>query len=36
VLVAGSTQLDKTLALMPQVLAILPRLTPGQVAIVKS
>jgi hypothetical protein len=36
VLVAGSTQLKKTLPLMPQVLALLPRLTPGQVAIVSS
>jgi predicted nuclease of predicted toxin-antitoxin system len=35
VLVAGSTQLDKTLLLMPQVLTLLPTLTPGQVAIVK-
>ena len=36
VLVAGSTQLNKTLPLMPQVLALLPRLTPGQVATVSS
>jgi len=36
VLVAGSTQLDKTLPLMPQVLALLPELTAGQVAIVSS
>lgn len=36
VLVAGSTQLNKTLPLMPQVLALLPGLTPGQVAIVSS
>jgi hypothetical protein len=36
VLVAGSTQLDKTLPLMPQVLALLPQLAPGQVAIVNS
>lgn len=36
VLVAGSTQLDKTLPLMPQVLALLTGLTPGQVAIVGS
>jgi hypothetical protein len=35
-LVAGSTQLNKTLPLMPQVLALLPRLTPGQVATVNS
>ena len=34
VLVAGSTQLEKTLPLMPKVLALLPGLTPGQVAIV--
>jgi hypothetical protein len=36
VLVAGSTQLNKTLPLMPQVLALLPGLTPGQVATVSS
>ena len=36
VLAAGSTQLNKTLLLMPQVLALLPGLTPGQVAIVGS
>ena len=36
VLVAGSTQLNKTLPLMPKVLALLPSLTPGQVAIVSS
>jgi hypothetical protein len=36
VLVAGSTQLDKTLPLMPQVLALLPGLTPGQVATISS
>ena len=36
VLVAGSTQLDKTLPLQPQVLALLPKLTPGQVATVSS
>ena len=36
VLVAGSTQLNKTLPLMPKVLALLPGLTPGQVAIVSS
>ena len=36
VLVAGSTQLNKTLPLMPQVLALLPRLTPGQIATVSS
>src|SRR5208282_2222097 len=35
-LVAGSTQLNKTLPLRPQVLALLPGLTPGQVAIVSS
>ena len=33
-LVAGSTQLNKTLPLMPQVLALLPGLTSGQVAII--
>jgi len=36
VLAAGSTQLNKTLPLMPKVLAFLPELTPGQVAIVSS
>ncbi|MHB8519114.1 MAG: DUF5615 family PIN-like protein [Limisphaerales bacterium] len=36
VLMAGSTQLNKTLPLMPQVLSLLPRLTPGEVAIVNS
>jgi hypothetical protein len=36
VLVAGSTQLNKTLLLMPKVLALLPELAPGQVAIVNS
>ena len=36
VLVARSTQLNKTLPLMPKVLALLPGLTPGQVAIVSS
>ena len=36
VLVAGSTQLNKTLPLMPKVLALLPGLTPGQVSIVSS
>jgi predicted nuclease of predicted toxin-antitoxin system len=36
VLAAGSTQLDKTLPLMPQVLALLPRLTPGQIRVVSS
>ena len=36
VLVAGSTQLNKTLPLMPKVLALLPGLTPGQVAVVSS
>ena len=36
VLVAGSTQLNKTLPLMPKVLALLPQLTPGKVAIVNS
>ena len=36
VLVAGSTQLNKTLPLMPQVLSLLPGLTPGQVATVSS
>jgi hypothetical protein len=34
VLVAGSTQLNKTFPLMPKVLALLPGLTPGQMAIV--
>jgi predicted nuclease of predicted toxin-antitoxin system len=34
VLVAGSTQLSRTSLLMPQVLALLPGLTPGQVVIV--
>ena len=36
VLVAGSTQLNKTLPLIPQVLALLPGLLPGQVATVNS
>ena len=36
VLMAGSTQLSKTLPLMTKVLAILPGLMPGQVAIVSS
>ena len=36
VLVAGSTQLNKTLPLMPKVLALLPGLTPGQVATINS
>ena len=36
VLVAGSTQLNRTLPLMTQVLALLPGLTPGQIAIVSS
>ena len=36
VLVAGSTQLNKTLPLMSQVLALLPKLTSGQVATVSS
>jgi predicted nuclease of predicted toxin-antitoxin system len=36
VLAAGSTQLDKTLPLMSQVLVLLPGLTPGQVAIVSA
>jgi hypothetical protein len=36
VLVAGSTQLNETLPLMPKVPALLPELTPGQVAIVNS
>ena len=36
VLVAGSTQLNETLPLMPKVLALQPGLTPGQVAIVSS
>ena len=34
VLVAGSTQLSRTSPLMPQVLALLPGLTPGRVVIV--
>jgi hypothetical protein len=33
---AGSTQLNKTLPLMPKVLALLPGLTPGQIATVSS
>jgi predicted nuclease of predicted toxin-antitoxin system len=36
VLVAGSTQLVKTLPLMPQVLAHLPGIKPGQVVIVSA
>ena len=36
VLVTGSTQLDKTLPVIPKVLTLLPKLMPGQVAIVKS
>jgi hypothetical protein len=36
VLVAGSTQLNRTLPLMPQVLALLPGLTLGQVVIVSN
>jgi len=36
VLVAGSTQLKATLPLMSQVLALLPKLIPGQVTIVSS
>jgi hypothetical protein len=36
VLVAGSTQLNKTLPLTPKVFALLLGLTPGQVAIVSS
>lgn len=36
VLVAGSTQLGKTLPLMPQVLAHLPGINAGQVVIVSS
>ena len=32
----GRTQLNKTLPLMPKVLALLPGLTPGQVAIVSN
>jgi predicted nuclease of predicted toxin-antitoxin system len=36
VLVAGSTQLNKPLLLMPKVLALLPNLKPGQVEIVTS
>src|SRR5208282_1966960 len=34
--VAGSTQLKATLPLMSQVLALLPKLIPGQVTIVSS
>src|SRR5271165_6309489 len=34
VLAAGSTQLSKTAALMPQVLSLLPGLIPGNVVIV--
>ncbi len=33
-IVAGSSQLNKTLPLMPKVLALLSGLTPGQVAII--
>ena len=36
VLVAGSTQLNKTLLLMPQVLSILPKPAPGQVVMISS
>jgi predicted nuclease of predicted toxin-antitoxin system len=36
VLVAGSTQLHKTMPLMSKVLALLPELIPGQVAIVSA
>ena len=36
VLVAGSTQLQKMLPLMPKVLAALPHLKAGQVAIINS
>jgi predicted nuclease of predicted toxin-antitoxin system len=36
VLVAGSTQLHKTLPLMSQVLALLPDLFPGQVAVINA
>jgi len=36
VLVAGSTQLKKTLSLIPQVLAHLVSLNPGQVVIVSA
>jgi hypothetical protein len=36
VLLAGITQLNKTLPLMSKVLALLPGLTPGQIAIVSS
>jgi hypothetical protein len=36
VLVAGSTQLDKTLPLMPKVLALLPTLSAGQIVIVNA
>jgi predicted nuclease of predicted toxin-antitoxin system len=36
VLVAGSTQLAKTLPRMPQVLALLPELKPGQVVVLSS
>ena len=34
VIVSGSTQLNKILPVMPKVLALLPRLLPGQVIIV--
>jgi predicted nuclease of predicted toxin-antitoxin system len=34
VLAAGSTQLAKTLPLMPKVLSLLPDLSPGQVVMV--
>jgi predicted nuclease of predicted toxin-antitoxin system len=36
VIEAGSTQLNRTLPLMPKVLALLPKLTPGQVETVSS
>ena len=36
VLVAGTTQLGKTLPLMAKVLALLPGLSPGQVAVVST
>ncbi len=36
VLAAASTQLSKTLPLMPKVLVLLPALVPGQIALVTS
>jgi predicted nuclease of predicted toxin-antitoxin system len=36
VLASGSTQLQKTMPLMPKVLALLPKLNPGQVYVVNA